>query len=109
MNRAPILFVDDSNFGSAVSGLEPKPAFPRNRISSVEQYLVSFSGSNEKFLSSEALDSPADFDDGRTDSIDGKTNSIDGILDDKDDLESLVNDVRPELPGKLRSHFLLKY
>ena len=39
-----------------------------------------------------ALDSPADFDDAKTD-------SIDGVLDDKDDLESVVSDMRQDLPG----------
>ena len=109
MQRGPILFVDDSNSGSVNSALESKPTFPRNRIYSVEQYLVSLSGSNEKYVSSDALDSPADFDDGKTDSIDGNTISIDGILDDRDDLESLVNDVRLELPGRLTMQFLVKY
>ena len=90
---------ENANFGSTSSGLESKPSLPRNRISSVEQYLASLSGFNERFSSNDALDSPADLDDGKTD-------SIDGMLEDKDDLESLVSDIRQDLPGRFNVIFL---
>ena len=94
-------FAENANFGSTNSGLESKPSLPRNRISSVEQYLVSLSGLNERFSSNDALDSLGDLDDGKTD-------SIDGMLEDRDDLESLVSDIRQDLPGWFNVIFIMK-
>ena len=62
-------------------------------MSLADQYLMSSSATNDTPVSNDtALDSPADVDDGKTD-------SLDGILDDKDDLKSVVSDVRQDLPG----------
>lgn len=90
-------FADNFSLSGSTTGLDSKPTLPRNRMSLIDPFITPSNALVDTAVSSETgLDSPAEFDDAKTD-------SMDGILDDKDDLESVVSDARPEHAGKTKA------
>eukprot|EP00795_Rhopilema_esculentum_P013781 gene13781-4710_t len=87
--------VETEKMNRCCSTVDGKNLGIRTRMSLADQYLMSSAVLSEAASNDLALDSP-----GIVDSDDAKTDSIDGLLDDKEDLESAIGDIKQDLPGE---------